>query len=883
MQSVSDHGNQMYCKLETPEGSQEQQFAPIPISEPNQTNIYEDSEFSQPEQKERDSVIKKDHGQGFPVGQDAMTTETMLEDDSRSRPTVQEGKPENSVLHDMQTLSGNPDQLRQHNYFGDEKLTSEQAYINDHMLMNQRLNGSLINVLPPQPPIQANMQPPMADYNSALITPETMNQYYPQITSTSVHLSSNGNYTGAADGTTEISNHQQSPHVTDPPTSSPPSQAYITHFPHDGQLATNEESIRVMPHGSHVVHHRPNTIDTFQQQLMQSESEANFSQAMDITSPDAIALHQLQNAYDPTRGMYLYSNPIDDANAATIQSHHPIEMHQVALGVTKSEIDSDDGYNQGRTRSRVRRRELEKREDQDPDPYDQSNTPERTIDDILKGTPGNEERRKKIEELLKQDPWRAAKHIKNYMARHNIPQREVVDSTGLNQSHLSQHLNKGTPMKNQKRGLLYAWWTKKQDEVAAQFKIARSGMGAEQVEEAAGVSPRARRNRFKWGPASQRILYEAYQHQRNPTKEEREELVKKCNRAECNQRGVSPSHANGLGSNLVTEVRVYNWFANRRKEDAFRHKLAQDSYLGDQDPCQPISEDSPDHNGPPSKVQIMEQFPKAEPGLYGEQRDHEINRDLIKVEAHDRSHVPTPHATQNISLVTPSEASDSAQRNAQTSLPVVRSSRLNQGCRSRAPPGVVITNLPLPDDLQRSDHFSSVSTYSSLTNVTPTKVSHFGALPSVNTLSPIMNSVFQVQQPPSSQEIDPAQMQSSLPPHSLLLSGIIASVSQAPTGQHMPVFTPLTPGHVVHEHHPLAVTQLHNHSAGGYGPPPTYHSNIKQDFSGYQQGTLAYTLTEQRRDPSISVQDVNSSQSTSLVLSNATVDTPTIVYQQPVN
>lgn len=51
-------------------------------------------------------------------------------------------------------------------------------------------------------------------------------------------------------------------------------------------------------------------------------------------------------------------------------------------------------------------------------------------------------------------------------------------------------------------------------------------------------------------------------------------------RAECIQRGVSPSQAQGLGSNLVTEVRVYNWFANRRKEEAFRHKLAMDTYTG---------------------------------------------------------------------------------------------------------------------------------------------------------------------------------------------------------------------------------------------------------------------------------------------------------------
>ena len=56
--------------------------------------------------------------------------------------------------------------------------------------------------------------------------------------------------------------------------------------------------------------------------------------------------------------------------------------------------------------------------------------------------------------------------VKSYMQQHNLPQREVVESTGLNQSHLSQHLNKGTPMKNQKRASLYTWYVKKQCEIS---------------------------------------------------------------------------------------------------------------------------------------------------------------------------------------------------------------------------------------------------------------------------------------------------------------------------------------------------------------------------------------------------------------------------------
>ncbi|KAI9526842.1 Hepatocyte nuclear factor 1-beta-A [Dissostichus eleginoides] len=214
------------------------------------------------------------------------------------------------------------------------------------------------------------------------------------------------------------------------------------------------------------------------------------------------------------------------------------------------------------------------------------------------------EQRAELDRMLAEDPWRAARMIKGYMQQHNIPQREVVDVTGLNQSHLSQHLNKGTPMKTTKRAALYTWYVRKQREILQQFNQAvhgsgcnmtdkdnqdpmfffpeynPSGQGMGQTGEEVGSEPsckKMRRNRFKWGPASQQILYQAYERQKNPSKEEREALVEECNRAECLQRGVSPSKAQGLGSNLVTEVRVYNWFANRRKEEAFRQKLAMDS------------------------------------------------------------------------------------------------------------------------------------------------------------------------------------------------------------------------------------------------------------------------------------------------------------------
>ncbi|KAM6315708.1 hepatocyte nuclear factor 1-beta isoform 1-T1 [Podargus strigoides] len=245
------------------------------------------------------------------------------------------------------------------------------------------------------------------------------------------------------------------------------------------------------------------------------------------------------------------------------------------------------------------------------------------------------EQRAEVDRMISEDPWRAAKMIKGYMQQHNIPQREVVDVTGLNQSHLSQHLNKGTPMKTQKRAALYTWYVRKQREILRQFNQTVQGcgnmtdkssqdqllflfpefnqqnQGAAQLDDSCSETPskKMRRNRFKWGPASQQILYQAYDRQKNPSKEEREALVEECNRAECLQRGVSPSKAHGLGSNLVTEVRVYNWFANRRKEEAFRQKLAMDAYSSGQPPHSMnllLSHGSPHHNqpsaSPPSKM-----------------------------------------------------------------------------------------------------------------------------------------------------------------------------------------------------------------------------------------------------------------------------------------
>ncbi|XP_036197812.1 hepatocyte nuclear factor 1-beta isoform X5 [Myotis myotis] len=341
------------------------------------------------------------------------------------------------------------------------------------------------------------------------------------------------------------------------------------------------------------------------------------------------------------------------------------------------------------------------------------------------------EQRAEVDRMLSEDPWRAAKMIKGYMQQHNIPQREVVDVTGLNQSHLSQHLNKGTPMKTQKRAALYTWYVRKQREILRQFSQQSQGPG--QSDDACSEPPnkKMRRNRFKWGPASQQILYQAYDRQKNPSKEEREALVEECNRAECLQRGVSPSKAHGLGSNLVTEVRVYNWFANRRKEEAFRQKLAMDAYSSNQthslNPL--LSHGSPHHQpsaSPPNKLSGVR---------YNQQGNNEVT-----------------------SSSTISHHGNSAMVTSQSVLQQVSPASLDPG-----------HNLLSPDGKMISVSGGGLPPVSTLTNIH--SLSHHNPQQSQNLIMTPLSGVMAIAQMPSPSLVTPthpllcAQQQGSYSPH----------------------------------------------------------------------------------------------------------------------
>ena len=62
----------------------------------------------------------------------------------------------------------------------------------------------------------------------------------------------------------------------------------------------------------------------------------------------------------------------------------------------------------------------------------------------------------------RRDQSLVAQAIRKYLHQYSIPQREVVDKTAINQSHLSQHFTRGVPIKPAKRIKLYHWFEQDQ-------------------------------------------------------------------------------------------------------------------------------------------------------------------------------------------------------------------------------------------------------------------------------------------------------------------------------------------------------------------------------------------------------------------------------------
>ncbi|XP_029700813.1 homeobox-containing protein 1 isoform X10 [Takifugu rubripes] len=185
----------------------------------------------------------------------------------------------------------------------------------------------------------------------------------------------------------------------------------------------------------------------------------------------------------------------------------------------------------------------------------------------------------KVEEYMRRDSNLVKEEIKTFLNNRRISQAIVGQVTGISQSYISQWLlQQGLEMSDSKRRAFYRWYLLERNNPGATLSMRslvkeepdwRTGMMA--VDRAGLVSGplRLRRgSRFTWRKECQSIMESFFMENQYPDEAKREEIANACN-CVIQKPGCKLSEFE-----RVTALKVYNWFANRRKEMKRRANIA---------------------------------------------------------------------------------------------------------------------------------------------------------------------------------------------------------------------------------------------------------------------------------------------------------------------
>ncbi|XP_057209993.1 homeobox-containing protein 1 isoform X2 [Triplophysa rosa] len=175
----------------------------------------------------------------------------------------------------------------------------------------------------------------------------------------------------------------------------------------------------------------------------------------------------------------------------------------------------------------------------------------------------------KVEEYMRRDSNLVKEEINAFLNNRRISQAIVGQVTGISQSYISQWLlQQGLEMSDSKRRAFYRWYLLERNSPGATLSM-RSMVKEEPDWRLAGspgdraaVGPfRLRRgSRFTWRKECQSIMESFFIENQYPDEAKREEIANACN-AVIQKPGCKLSEFE-----RVTALKVYNWFANRRKE-----------------------------------------------------------------------------------------------------------------------------------------------------------------------------------------------------------------------------------------------------------------------------------------------------------------------------
>lgn len=184
----------------------------------------------------------------------------------------------------------------------------------------------------------------------------------------------------------------------------------------------------------------------------------------------------------------------------------------------------------------------------------------------------------KVEELMRRDSSIVKEEIKAFLANRRISQAVVAQVTGISQSRISHWLlQHGSDLSEQKKRAFYRWYQLERTTPGATLNMRPAPLALDEMEwrqtpppisTAPGGFRLRRGSRFTWRKECLAVMESYFNENQYPDEAKREEIANACN-AVIQKPGKKLSDLE-----RVTSLKVYNWFANRRKEIKRRANIA---------------------------------------------------------------------------------------------------------------------------------------------------------------------------------------------------------------------------------------------------------------------------------------------------------------------
>ncbi|KAM6950552.1 homeobox-containing protein 1-like isoform 2-T2 [Lycodopsis pacificus] len=185
----------------------------------------------------------------------------------------------------------------------------------------------------------------------------------------------------------------------------------------------------------------------------------------------------------------------------------------------------------------------------------------------------------KVEDLMRRDSAMIKEEIKSFLANRRISQAVVAQVTGISQSRISHWLlQQGSDLSEQKKRAFFRWYQLEKTNPGATLAMRAAPLALEDVMEWQQAPPpfssapggfRLRRgSRFTWRKECLAVMESYFIDNQYPDEAKREEIATACN-AVIQKPGKKLSDLE-----RVTSLKVYNWFANRRKDIKRRANIA---------------------------------------------------------------------------------------------------------------------------------------------------------------------------------------------------------------------------------------------------------------------------------------------------------------------